>query len=134
MRAVPLSRYVIFFSIAAAGLAADLATKALEQSRDSGRGVIAAQCLKILGDVHRHADAFDPQASALHYEQAAELTRSLGMRPLLAHCHLGRGRLFMTMGRPADAREQLETALRLYRDMGMLHWPQEVEAALRELR
>lgn len=28
MRAVPLSRYVIFFSIAAAGLAADLATKA----------------------------------------------------------------------------------------------------------
>jgi hypothetical protein len=51
------------------------------------------------------------------------------MRPLLAHCNLGLGRLQRRVGEREAARTHLTTALRLYRDMDMRHWLPEAEAA-----
>ena len=41
------------------------------------------------------------------------------MRPLVAHCHLGLGTLYATIGRRAEARAELSAAVELYRAMEM---------------
>ena len=61
------------------------------------------------------------------------LAAELGMRPLVAHCHLGLGKLYRRTGDAAKAREHLTTAVTMYREMGMSFWLEKAEAALREL-
>ena len=58
------------------------------------------------------------RAGALHYRQALALADELGMRPLVAHCHLGLGMLYAKTGQPEQARAELSTAIALYRAMG----------------
>jgi hypothetical protein len=47
------------------------------------------------------------------------LASDLGMRPLVAHCHLGLGRLYWRTGKRAQAHEHLITATTLYRSVEM---------------
>ena len=54
----------------------------------------------------------------------------LGMRPLVAHCHLGLGSLDRHIGDGAKARQHLTTATALYREMGMAFWLEKAEAVL----
>jgi hypothetical protein len=61
------------------------------------------------------------------------LAHRLEMRPLLAHCHLGLGRLYRRAERPDAAREELEAGLALLRSMGMTHWVSSAEAELAAL-
>jgi hypothetical protein len=58
------------------------------------------------------------------------LDRVLEMHPLLAHCHLGLGRLSLKIGRGEQARAELATAITLYRAMDMTLWLPQAEAAL----
>jgi len=44
------------------------------------------------------------------------------MRPLVAHCHLGLGRLYQRTGTRDQAREHLTTATTMYREMDMPFW------------
>jgi hypothetical protein len=44
------------------------------------------------------------------------------MRPLIAHCHLGLGRLYRRTGNPQAAEEHLMTATTMYREMDMQFW------------
>jgi hypothetical protein len=44
------------------------------------------------------------------------LAQELGMRPLLAHCHFGLGKVLQRAGRQQEAREHLNAAAALYRD------------------
>ena len=41
------------------------------------------------------------------------------MRPLVAHCHLGLGKLYRRTGKRDEAQEHLTTATTMYREMGM---------------
>jgi hypothetical protein len=41
------------------------------------------------------------------------------MRPLLAQCHLGLGRLYGKVGRPADAARHLAAATATFQAMGV---------------
>jgi uncharacterized protein HemY len=52
---------------------------------------------------------------------------ALGMRPLIAHCHRGLGQLYRRTGRWQDAQEHLATGTRMYREMGMRFWLEEVD-------
>ena len=52
------------------------------------------------------------------------------MRPLQAHCHLGLGKLYARIGRCAEARAALFTAIELYRAMEMTFWLLQAEATL----
>ena len=54
------------------------------------------------------------------------------VRPLLAHCHLGLGKLERRAGKPELAREHLTTASAMYREMDMPLWVEQAEAELRE--
>jgi hypothetical protein len=46
----------------------------------------------------------------------------MGMRPLVAHCHLGCGKLYRRTGKREQAQEHLTTATTMYREMGMTYW------------
>jgi hypothetical protein len=54
------------------------------------------------------------------------------MRPLVAHCHLGLGKLYRRTGKRAQAQEHLATATTMYREMGMTYRLATAEAELRE--
>jgi hypothetical protein len=52
------------------------------------------------------------------------------MRPLVAHCHLGLGKLYGRTGKCEQAQEHLATATTMYREMGMTNWLEKAEAEL----
>ena len=66
-------------------------------------------------------------------QQALALANELGMRPLVAHCHLGLGQLYHQTGRGEQARTALTTAIDLYRAMDMTFWLPQAEAALAQM-
>jgi len=88
--------------------------------------------LKLLGDIHAPEPAEAEQAGDA-YRQALALATELGMRPLVAHCHLGLGKLHARTGQREEVREHLATATTLYREMDMQFWLEQAEAELREL-
>ena len=63
--------------------------------------------------------------------RALALATELGMRPLVAHCHLGLGKLYRRTGHREKARENLITAATMYREMDMRFWLEQAEAELR---
>jgi len=83
-----------------------------------------------LGILYAHADPPEATQAAAHYQQALALAAELGMRPLVAHCHLGLGRLYHQTGRAEQARTALSGAIDLYRAMGMTFWLPQAEAVL----
>jgi hypothetical protein len=57
----------------------------------------------------------------------------VGMRPLVAHCHLGLGKLYRRTDKREQAQEHLATATTMYREMGMTYWLEKAEAERTEL-
>jgi hypothetical protein len=49
------------------------------------------------------------------------------MRPIVAHCHLGLGKLYGRMSKCREAREHLTTATTIYREMNMRFWLDQTE-------
>ena len=86
-----------------------------------------------LGAVHTHASPPNVQPAEAHYREALALAESLGMRPLVAHCHRGLGSLYAKSGRRAQARAELTTAIERYRAMEMTFWLSQAEADLGEV-
>ena len=83
--------------------------------------------------VYAHADPPDAERAEAHYQQALALAEELGMRPLVAHCHHGLGRLYGQTGRREPARAELSAAIDLYRAMDMTFWLPQTEAALAQV-
>ena len=65
-----------------------------------------------------------------HYRGAIGLAHELGMRPLAAHCHLGLGRLYRSIGQRQEAREHLGIAATMYREMDMCFWLEHAEVEM----
>ena len=63
-----------------------------------------------------------------YYREALALATELGMRPLIAHCHLGLGKLYRRTGKREEAQEHLTTAATMYREMDMRFWLAQAEA------
>ena len=93
----------------------------------------AAHALHLLGDIATHPDRFDAESGEAHYRKALALAEPRGMRPLVAHCHLGLGKLFRRTGTRDQAREHLTIATAMYREMDMRFWLEQAEAEMREL-
>jgi len=105
-----------------------LGDRAIESSL-SHRGY-AAFALHLLGDVATHPDRFDAESGGAHYRQALALAEPRGMRPLVAHCHLGLGKLSRRTGKREQAREHLTIATTMYREMDMRFWLAQAEAEM----
>jgi tetratricopeptide (TPR) repeat protein len=108
-----------------------LALRTLEDSRNHKERGLQAQLLRLLGEIAATSDSL-AEAEA-HYRQALTLAEALGMRALLAHCHLGLGKIYLKSERRDSARHELSTALDLYRAMGMTFWLPQAEATLAEV-
>src|SRR5262249_22904846 len=106
--------------------------QALNLARQQKARGVEARALVVLAEVHTHASPPEvPQAEATSRE-GLSLAEPHGMRPLVAHCHLGLGKLYRRTGKREDAQEHLTTATAMYREMGMTYWLEEAEAELRQ--
>ena len=93
----------------------------------------AAHALHLLGDVATHPARFDADAGEAYYRKALALAEPRGMRPLIAHCHLGLGKLFRRANNREPTHEHLATAATMYREMDMRFWLEQAEAEVRIL-
>jgi hypothetical protein len=99
-------------------------------ARERGERGHEAWALRLLGEIAARDDRPDVVTAEAHYGDALTLASALGMRPLAAHCHLGRGTLYAKIGRREQAHSELSAALESYRAMGMTFWLSQAEAAL----
>ena len=83
-----------------------------------------------LDDIATHPDRFDAASGEAYYREALALAEPRGMRPLIAHCHLGLGKLYRHTGKHEQTREHRATATTMYREMDMTFW---LEQAGREM-
>jgi tetratricopeptide (TPR) repeat protein len=109
------------------------ARQALDLTRQFKARGDEAYALHQLGVVYAHADPPNSAPAEAHYQQALVLAEELGMRPLVAHCHHGLGRLYGQTGRVAQARATLATAIDLYRAMDMAFWLPQAQTALAQV-
>jgi tetratricopeptide (TPR) repeat protein len=109
------------------------ARQALDLARQLKERGNEALALHQLGVVQADANPPDVQQAEAYYHQALALAEELAMRPLMAHCHLGLGRLYGQTGHDEPARVALPTAIDLYRAMDMTFWLPQAEAALAQV-
>jgi hypothetical protein len=98
-----------------------------------GHPGFTAHALHLLGDIATHPDRFDAKRGEAHYRKALALAEPRGMRPLVAHCHFGLGKLYRRTDEHEQAREHLTTATTMYRERGMTYWLEKAEAEMKEL-
>jgi hypothetical protein len=120
------SRRCVVWGMRSAGLFAGLVPSALgvaETARalateDSALGE-EAWTLKTLADVYlaRGATGFDAASGC--YRKGLRIAEELQMRPLVAHCHAGLGRIATAMGQVNDAQPHVQLAREMYADMRM---------------
>jgi len=113
--------------------ASRIARDGLAAARQRGERGVEGQLLRLLGDIAAHPDRFEVDTAEAHYRQALALAEALGLRPLLAHCHLGLGVLYRRAGTREQAPEHLTTAGKMFGEMDMRHWREQADAELREL-
>jgi len=109
--------------------AQSLGARAVES--DPSHPGFAAHALHLLGDIATHPDRFDAEMGEVHYRKALALAEPRGMRPLIAHCHFGLGKLYRRAGKLEQAQDHLSSAAAMYREMDMPFWLEKAEAETR---
>ena len=114
--------------------AAACATEAVESARERGERGFEAWALRLQAEIALAAQPPDAAAAEERYREAKALAGALEMRPLVAHCHLGLGRLSSRTGDREEARRHLAVATTMYREMAMRFWLEQAEGEVRKLR
>ena len=109
------------------------ADRALMLTRQRGERGHEAWALRLLGEIASHHARPDVATAERHYREAMALGEELGMRPLVAHCHHGLGKLYGRSGRREQAQEHVKTATTMFREMDMRFWLEQAEAELKAL-
>jgi tetratricopeptide (TPR) repeat protein len=110
-----------------------LAEQALQLARDHKESPDEARAHRLLGEVAIYRNPPRADAAESHFHHGMELARKLGMRPLVAHCHLGLGKLCWHTGRRQEAQEHLGIATTMYREMDMTYWLEQADAEMKTL-
>jgi tetratricopeptide (TPR) repeat protein len=105
------------------------AERALDLSRAQKERGYEAETLRLLGEIAAHGDSRDLNEAEDLYRQAMAVGRDLGMRPLLARCHWGLGRLYLRFGDGPTSRAQFRAAKDMFREMDMRFWLEQAETA-----
>jgi class 3 adenylate cyclase/tetratricopeptide (TPR) repeat protein len=122
--------YLLAGREADAGAAAQRALGLARQHKERGH---EAYTLLLLGEIASREDPLDIGKAEDHYRQALTLAEELGMRPLIAHCHVGLGKLYRRTGKREQAKEHLTLATSMMREMEMGSWLEQAEAELKAL-
>jgi class 3 adenylate cyclase/tetratricopeptide (TPR) repeat protein len=102
-----------------AARARETAESSLERGRRSGERGLEPWAEWLLAGLDAAAAAPDRDAVLAGYDRAAALAGPLGMRPVIAHCHYGKGQALAAQGRRAEAAAELAAAREAYRSMRM---------------
>ena len=113
--------------------ARDLAQRSLAAAERNGERGTQARSLWLLGEIAARGEPEAMEGAARRYREALALATELGMRPLVAGCHLGLGRLYRHRGKWQNGKEHLFTATTMYREMSMRVGLEQAEAELRGL-
>jgi class 3 adenylate cyclase/tetratricopeptide (TPR) repeat protein len=116
----------------------------LDQARETARHALdlavshkerghQAWALRLLGDLSAMREPPAVGEAEAYFGQALALAEPRGMRPLVAHCHLGLGKLDRRADKREQAREHLATATTMYREMGMTYWVEKADAEMGKL-
>lgn len=108
--------------------AARLAHSALELARRHKERGHEAWIFGLLAEIAARGDPPAHDRAERHYDQAVTLAEELGMRPLVAHCRLGLGRLYRAAGNSSQAARHLSTGAAMYSEMGMPFWLERAQA------
>jgi tetratricopeptide (TPR) repeat protein len=122
--------YLLAGRMEGAGQRAERALALAQAHKERGH---EAWALRLLGEIAAHQNPPEIEPAVLHYRPALALAEELGMRPLMAHCHLGLGMLYAQSDQREHARAELSTAIELYRAMAMTFWIPQAEAALAQV-
>jgi tetratricopeptide (TPR) repeat protein len=122
-----------YFRAARVDEAMQQAQRALDLSRTHNEKGNEAWTLRLLGEIASNRKPADVEMSEAHYRGAIVLAEEFGMRPLIAHCHVGFGKLFRLIGNQQQAKEHLNNSVAMMRDMQMGMWLERAEAELKEL-
>jgi len=106
------------------------ADRAVRLARERGERGDEAWALRLLGEIAAQYTRPDVATAEAHYGAAMALASELGMRPLVAHCHLGLGKLYRRAGKRQEAQEHLTTGTTMYREMDMRFWLEQEEAEM----
>ena len=101
-------------------------------ARESGQRSGEAGALHLLGEASVCDNS--PEHAEGHYREALALAMELEMRPLVARCHHGLGKLYLRASQPDQARDQLTAATTMYREMDMRFWLEKASAEMRQLQ
>jgi tetratricopeptide (TPR) repeat protein len=113
--------------------AREAAEGALTLARTQSERGHESWALRLLGQICAHDVPPQVEQAGRFYHQALALAEELEMHPLVAHCHLGLGKLYRRTGTREQAHEHLTTATTMYREMGMRFWLEQAEAEMRAL-
>ncbi len=102
--------------------------QALQFAQETGERGHEAYALYLMGKIASCAVPVNVAAAETTYYHGLALAEELSMRPLVAHCHLGLGKLYRRTGKSQQAQDHVTTATAMYRDMGMTYWLEKVEA------
>jgi hypothetical protein len=105
-----------------------LSRRALKPS--SAPNGFAAYTLHLLGDIRAQPGHLKADRAEAHYREALRQAETRRMRPLVAHCHLGLGKLYRYTGDQTRAEEQLTHAATMYREMDMGFFLAQADAAI----
>jgi class 3 adenylate cyclase/tetratricopeptide (TPR) repeat protein len=111
--------------------AAALALESFAAAHQVGRTPHEADARHVLGEIAASAQPPQMEEAEGHYRAALALADELGMQPLVAHCHLGLGKLYRRTGKREQAHEHLATATTMYREMDMRFYLEQAEVEMR---
>jgi tetratricopeptide (TPR) repeat protein len=131
LRTLRLSEaYLLAGREADARAAAQRALGLTRQHKERGH---EAHTLRLLGEIAAREEPVDFPKAENHYRQALALAGELGMRPLIAHCHVSLGKLYRRADDLKQAKLHLTNGIAMMREMEMGLWLEKAEAELKEL-
>ena len=110
--------------------ASSYAEASLEMARTQPQRGTEAWAWHPIGEIAAATDPPDFGEAETAYREALARASNLRMRPLVAHCYLGLGKVYRRTGDDPMAREHLTAATTMYREMGMGFWLERAEAAI----
>lgn len=88
------------------------------------------EALRVLGDIHAAGGPAGFDDAVRCYREAIALASEMGMRPLLARCHLAAGVMHQVASQRSASIWHLRKATTLLESMGMRFWLAQAEAAV----
>jgi class 3 adenylate cyclase/tetratricopeptide (TPR) repeat protein len=106
------------------------ARNALDYAEKNGEKGDEAWALWLLGEIHARLDSSQARKAEEYLLRALDIAAKHFMGPLVAHIDFGLGKLYRRQRAWNEAQSQFESAMSLYRDLGMNYWLETTEAEL----